>query len=272
MNRLIGLIVRCKNEPYVTEFVNYYINQGIDYIYILDDESNKEIYTDVIDNRKVTIIFDKDIINKKSINFVYNIIKNNYKWIIYVDMDEYITTKKNIHLTIRQELETTFKNCVCVKVPWVMMSCNSVEKNPKSLLKKNIFRWDHDKKHKNTITSEHKFRCRYDSIEVKCIFKTKYFNDISDHHPTEPTASNIKIVDSINKTKQELNSFYDNLREKDINEGYLLCYHYRIVSIENCLNKIKENVWYQNYSIDDLLSSDYPEIIDKTIKQKLRGL
>ena len=31
---LIGLIVRCKNEPYVTEFVNYYLSQGIDKIYI----------------------------------------------------------------------------------------------------------------------------------------------------------------------------------------------------------------------------------------------
>jgi len=30
----IGLIVRCKDEPYVSEFVNYYIKQGIDKIYI----------------------------------------------------------------------------------------------------------------------------------------------------------------------------------------------------------------------------------------------
>ena len=269
MSKFIGLIVRCKNEPYVTEFVNYYINQGIDNIYILDDDSNKEIYKDVINNKKVTIIFDKDIINKKSINLVYNVIKNNYKWIIYVDMDEYITTKKNSQLTIRQELETTFKNCICVKVPWVMMSCNSIEKNPDSLLKTNIYRWNHDKKHSN-VSNEHKFRCRYDSIEVKCIFKSKYFNNISDHHPTEPTTSNNKIVDGIHKTKQELDSYYHNLRENDIKEGYLLYYHYRIISIENSLNKIKENIWYQKYSIEDLLSSDYPEITDKTIKKKIK--
>jgi hypothetical protein len=270
MSKFIGLIVRCKNEPYVTEFVNYYISQGIDNIYILDDDSNKEIYKDVINNKNVTIIFDKDIINKKSINLVYSVIKNNYKWIIYVDMDEYITTKKNSHLTIRQELETTFKNCICVKVPWVMMSCNSIETNPDSLLKTNIYRWNHDKKH-NNVSNEHKFRCRYDNIEVKCIFKAKYFNNISDHHPTEPTTSNNKIVDSIYKSKQELDSYYQNLRENDIKEGYLLCYHYRIISVENSLNKIKENIWYQKYSIDDLLSSDYPEIIDKTLKKKIKG-
>ena len=271
MTKFIGLIARCKNEPYVTEFVNYYISQGVDNIYILDDDSKKEIYKDVINNKKVTIVFDKDIIIKNSIQVLYNSIKKKYKWIIYVDIDEYITTKKNINLTIRQELETTFKKCICVKVPWVMMSCNSIEKNPISLLKTNIYRWNHDKKHENVL-NEHKFRCRYDSIEVKCIFKPKFFNNIFDHHPTEPTTKNNKIVDSINKTKQELNSFYNNLREKNIKEGYLLCYHYRIISIENSLNKIKDNIWYQRYSINDLLSSDYPEIVDTTIKQKLLGL
>jgi len=51
----IGLLVRCKDEPYVSEFVNYYIKQEIDMIYILDDNSNKEIYKDVIYNEKVNI-------------------------------------------------------------------------------------------------------------------------------------------------------------------------------------------------------------------------
>ena len=42
---MIGLIVRCKDEPYVDEFVNYYLHQGVDKIYIVDDDSNQEIYT-----------------------------------------------------------------------------------------------------------------------------------------------------------------------------------------------------------------------------------
>ena len=49
----IGLIVRCKDEPYVTEFVNYYLQQGVDMIHIIDDNSNKEIYKDVINNKKI---------------------------------------------------------------------------------------------------------------------------------------------------------------------------------------------------------------------------
>jgi hypothetical protein len=270
----IGLIVRCKNEPYVTEFVNYYIKQGIDKIYIIDDNSNKEIYKDVINNEKVNISFYKNNVIKyktnqfDSSNQLYKKIKNSFEWIIVVDMDEYITTKKYVNNTIKEELETTFKNSMCIKIPWVMMSCNSIKNNPDYLLKTNIYRWNHDIRHINNTSNENKFRCRYDNIEVKCIFKPKYFENIFMHHPINPNCKDTIIVESIKNTKQQLDPFYKNLREIDIKEGYLLCYHYRIVSIKNCLNKIKNNLFYKKYKLKDLLSNDYPEIIDETLKYK----
>ena len=265
----IGLIVRCKDEPYVNEFVNYYLKQGVNMIYIIDDNSYKNIYKDVINNKKVNIIFDNNIIYKNSMQKLYIKIKNNYEWIIIVDMDEYITTKKNINKTIKEELETTFKNCMCIKIPWVMMSCNSIKNNPDSLLKTNIYRWNHNNKHINNKTNENKFRCRYSEIEVKCIFKPIFFNNIFEHHPGNSNCSDIKIVESIKNSETQLNPFYIELREKDIEEGYLLCYHYRIISIENCLNKIKNNLFYKQFTLDDLLSNDYPEIIDETLKYKM---
>jgi hypothetical protein len=262
----IGLIVRCKDEPYVTEFVHYYIQQGIDKIYIIDDNSNTEIYTDVIHNERVSIVFNDTTLSQRA-NTLYEQIQHDYEWIIYVDIDEYIVTKQNKDKTIKEELETTFKDSMCIKIPWVMMSCNSIQHNPPSLLKTNIYRWDHDKKHINTRSDEPKFRCRYDAIEVKCIFKPRFFNGILDHHPILPTCVT-RIVESITNTEQHLDPFYTNLREKDISEGYLLCYHYRIISVENCLNKIKRNIWYKNYTLNDLLSNDYPEIIDETLNRK----
>ena len=82
--------------------------------------------------------------NRVIANDLYNKIRHNFEWLIYVDVDEFITTKKNITRTIRQELETTFKNVDCVRIPWVMMACNKLEKNPTSVLEENIFRWNHD--------------------------------------------------------------------------------------------------------------------------------
>lgn len=82
-----------------------------------------------------------------------------------------------------------------------MMSCNSNQNNPESLLKTNIYRWNHDNKHINNNSKEPKFRWRYEMIEVKCIFKPKFFEDIFDHHPLKPN-SNIKIVESVKNTEQ----------------------------------------------------------------------
>lgn len=263
----IGLITRCKDEPYVGEFVNYYLSQGIDHIYIVDDNSrDSSIYSSLLDCKSISISRDADIIKANCIASLYQKIKTCHDWLIYVDVDEYIATRGS-H-TIRSELETTFKDAACVKIPWVMMSCNSIDKNPESLLETNIYRWDHDKRHINTRSRHRKFRCRYDQIEVKCIFRPEYFDEIWDHHPRSPTSKDLKIVESIDNTDAVLSPYYDGLRECSIERAHLLCYHYRIVSVEGCISKIKNNRWYRNYTLDDLLSTDYPELIDETLKNK----
>ena len=66
--------------------------------------------------------------------------------------------------------------------------------------------------------------------------QNRKFKDIWIHHPLTKVGDCV-IVDSINKKKQKLDPWYHNLREKDIANGYLLCYHYRIISKENSLNK-----------------------------------
>lgn len=266
--KFLGLLVRCKDEYFIEEFCNHYLNQGVDEIIIVDDNSaDKSIYENLTNNQRVRILMEEDIIQKEFIASLYPKIRNHFEWLIYVDTDEFITTKKHNQKTIRETLQSTFKNVDCVKIPWVMMSCNSIDKNPKEILNTNIFRWDHDKKHPSEI---HKFRCRYDKIEVKCIFKPAYFDSIFDHNPLEPNIKNPKIVDSINNETSSLDPFHANLREHDISSGYLLCYHYRIISRENNHNKLKNNFWYikNGYTENDLISSDHPDIIDRHLVNK----
>ena len=128
---MIAVITRCKNEPYVSEFVNYYLNQGIDHIYILDDLSKSGTFDGVVDHSQVSIIPHE--IKDWSVQFVgcqnvYEDIKDKYEWIIVIDMDEYITAIKNPDNTIKQELETTFKDYDCIKIPWIMMSLIPLKK------------------------------------------------------------------------------------------------------------------------------------------------
>ena len=276
----IGLISRCKNEPYVKEFVDYYLWQGVDKIILVDDNSDASIYKDVEGNDSVQIIkynsgktFEA---LRNKLRETYRTIKRNnlFDWLIHVDMDEFITTKRHYNNTIRDELETTFKDAHLIKVPWVMMSCNNIRHNPKSLLETNVYRWNHDIRHVNNITRQRKFRCRYDKIEVKSIFKPQYFDDISDHVPASPNVPLKTLVhvesihNSIDGSTSPLSLMYPNLRESGIANGYLLCYHYRIPSIQHALEKIEKNSDYSNYTLAELLSTDYSEVLDLTLRTK----
>jgi len=60
------------------------------------------------------------------------------------------------------------------------------------------------------------------------------------------------------------------LREIDIKNAYLMCYHYRIISRENSNNKIKKSQ-YKKFTLDDIMSFDYPELIDETLKNKIKN-
>ena len=184
---MLGLITRCRDEFFIKEFVDYYLSQGVNEIFIIDDDSDDKSIYDEIDDSRVVIIYSKNIIHNNYADQLYKKVKSKFKWMIYCDVDEFITTKRNINNTILQELNTTFKNDDCIKVPWVMMSSNGRLNNPDSVLSENIHRWNHDLKHPNDIN---KFRCRYNKIECKSIFKTEKFKSIIDHRPVEPYNNN----------------------------------------------------------------------------------
>lgn len=262
MTYFLGLLTRCKDETFIEEFCEYYLNQGVDEIHIIDDDSSdKSIYKN-LNSEKIKIYFEQNIIKRKLAQEIYSKISKRFTWMIYVDVDEFITTRKNINNTIADELKTVFKRANCIKIPWVFMACD-FNKQCNSILKDLTYRMNHDLKHPNN--SSQKFRCRYDSIEVKCIFKTSMYKEITDHHPIGTCH---KVVNSIDLKTSKLNAFYNNLREHDIANSYLICYHYRITSLENCITKVNNSIWYQKISLDSYISSNYPEVEDETMKNK----
>ncbi len=94
--KYLGLITRCKDEYFIGEFVRYYLAQGVDHIYIIDDDSTNLSYYDGVKNlNKVSIIFEKNIITRNIASKIYSRVRNNFEWMIYIDVDEFIVTKKN---------------------------------------------------------------------------------------------------------------------------------------------------------------------------------
>ena len=282
--KYLGVLTRCKDEFYVQEFVSYYLSQGVDKIYIIDDNSrDKSIYRTLLENPKVCVIFEKDIIRRQITLKIYQRIRKEFEWLIYCDVDEFITTKKNIQLTIKDEIMTNFdkEHIKCVCIPWVMMSCNGQIRNPKFITQSITHRWNHNLKHPHPIP---KFSCRYREIEIKSIFRPKYyefcpgkkapwgkFHIQNDHIPSSIRQYNNDKWESVNI--EPFNSWhFIGLREKHIYNAHLVCFHYRVISQENNANKIKTNIWYKKYKLSDMNKYDYPEIVDFTIRDKMIGL
>jgi len=285
--KYLALLTRCRDEFYIQEFCDYYLSQGVDKIYIIDDDSeDKSIYdfSKIEKYKSVEIKYSSRMYANKSTteyfssfsytdepNKLYNKIKNQYEWLIYVDVDEFIVTKKNFDKTIREELKDIDKNhdyIQCISIPWVFMSGANLENNPKSVLKSILYRHDNNKKHPHPVS---KFRCRSVEIECKSIFKPSAFSHIQDHGPNSKDSYNgVDLTKNRLKVKKGF-YFFSHLRENDVKNGVFLCYHYRYISDENSKNKLKNNGWYINdkFSFNDLKTSSYPEIYDNSMLKKL---
>lgn len=264
----LGVLSRCKDEWFLAEFCEHYLNEGVDSIIIIDDNSgDKSIYDGLGD--KVTVIYANKVLEYGFERVIYRACRHLFDWLIVVDIDEFLTTKCEPDRTVKDELEQRFADADCVMVPWVMMAANGRKASPSSIVDENTFRWDHDKKHPH---DNPKFRCRYDEIEVKCIFRPRAFEDVTFHYPTEATSNELNIVESVDNTPYELGPMYYGLREAAIERAILLCYHYRIISVEDCERKIATSKIYQDRKIvlDEMMQSDHSDIEDTYMRDKTR--
>lgn len=296
MDKQFAVITRCKDEFFIREFCMYYISQGADDIYIVDDGStDMSIYDGLWSHKNIHIHRVQDtfivpdglstwgeLINDRGacsyqmrfVNDIFQTIRNQYVWVAIVDADEFITTKLNKEKTILQELNSTFAGADCIKIPWVVMCCNGLEDSPSSLLKGIKHRWNHDKEHPQLAKMPKKFQCCYQVIDVKSIFKTNgHIKDIvSPHFPRVggDRTGVPAIVNGVTNTAENIGTSYYNLREIHVNHGYLLCYHYRTISKNYCISKLNSSLLYQHkgVSLEQMMSIDIPEIEDDTLAQK----
>ena len=291
--KFFALITRCFNEPSIRRFVDYYLGQGVDEIHIIDDRTDEKILAPLRFDDRVVIYGCQNFKSSKTqlidVNLVYDRIKTKFEWVALVDCDEFIVTRKAPLNTIKDELIKTFMDCDLVKVPWVMFSSHGrseYEKvwykdkqnktyslrrsDPENFLISNTLRWNHDLRHPHP-SGWSKGRCRYERIEVKCIFRPHAFDGfLSPHYPVQNTDA--VAVDSINKTRGKIDEFYVGLRESSIETAIMTCNHYRIVSLESCERKFNGNklaAYLDPNNLNNLIASDHAEVEDFLLADKL---
>ena len=265
------VLARSKDEPHVQEWVQHYTEEGADRIIIIDDASEDlSVYRGLASH--VSVLHPPGGLgpNKfysRKIDAIYQELRSQTEWLLFCDVDEFITSRLRPEKTIRWELKNTFNTAHCVKVPWIMLSSNGREKDPVNLRAEIVTRWNHDLAHPHPNT---KFRCRLDSIEVKSIFRPEIFPAFNDHRPEKPLVRPVRVIDSVSGKRAPLDAYHVNLREASISQSILICHHYRLTSIAAVKRKLNSNQFYKNMSLSELLATDYSEILDETLAQKVK--
>jgi hypothetical protein len=280
----LTIILRVRNENlFLESFVKHYFAEGVDEIYILDDNSTEPFPEYVLNHPKV-FIYESTYFAQRhekliDAQLLYNhVVREKTEWLMFIDADEFITTRRNSEKTIRQELKTTFKDADLIKIPWIMFGSNGQDKNPKEVLTETVWRWDHDKKHPHPEEAlkiwKHRC-CKYYKIEVKSIFKTDSFAKLTTHCPSDPVGD-VMIVDGVDNNPNynndpETEIWYYNLREDSIDRAYLACNHYRNISLEQMKQKADDShlpLYRVANCVELQVASDFSEKQDNIIKEK----
>jgi hypothetical protein len=275
--RFLTAITIVKDEPFLAEFVAYHLSEGFDFIHIIDDHSVPPLHIPEAFAARVKVWpvtgpkgaprAKWRIFSVNELNRVYCLVRSESDWFAVLDADEFFCTRRNPEKTVVQVLQETFRDCDCVKIPWVMMACGGREQDPESLLLEIRHRWNHDLRHPHP-QGWHKGRCRYDSIEVKCVFRASAFASIKNPHCPGTPVGDFRCVDGVQARPAALDPFYPSLREEDIFNAHLVCHHYRIISRESCERKARGDVRPYKIDMKTILMGDHAEILDETMLRK----
>ena len=269
----ISLLVRYLNEPYIQEFVDYYFSEGIDHIYLLyDEKSTLPLPNSILENKNISIknanISSQPRENLwKASNEWFQEFKQQTTWVIYVDCDEFISIyKRNPSIRIRKFLMNLQPKVDCVKIPWVMMSCNGRKKDPPSILQHITHRWNYNIPHPSNHS---KSQCMFKEVKVKCIFKAASYKHFNDHFPDKSSKPNPLCINGVTLQKDYHNSAMYNLREHQLAQAYIVCFHYRLISQESCIRKTTNN-GFEAYRIPwrTLMEGDHPDIAENFLRKK----
>ena len=106
--------MRMRNENlFLESFIKHYFAEGVDEIHILDDNSTQP-FPDIVNDERVFIYeathFKSHHEKLIDAQMMYeHVLRDKTEWFMFIDADEFITTRRNSDKTIREELETTFK-------------------------------------------------------------------------------------------------------------------------------------------------------------------
>jgi len=136
----ICIVTTCRAPKWqVLSFVNYHLNIGVEHLFLFFDKEDDSIFRQIQGNKKVTCFlctrkkFEKieDLQRRNADRALKIAKKNNFDWIIHLDVDElvYITKKEDSLISLLSRISK--------KVDYIRLP--TIEASPEKANSKNIF-------------------------------------------------------------------------------------------------------------------------------------
>jgi len=257
----LSVLAMFKNESWIiNEWIKHYLLEVFDHFYLIDNGSTDN-YEEKIKEYKsyYTLVKDSTRLPKGTQSYLFklhflNKIKNETKWIIVCDIDEYIYAR-NKYNTIPQALKSLPEHIEKIWLPWKIYGSSGHIKHPDSIIKSFIKRYDI---YKN------------DEGHGKCISKTQNMLNFGccGHNIQLSTNNN-----SYNSNGILMDNFIMN--ETTCNSLNLHLNHYMLLSEEyyekiKCIRGGGESGITDKYTLQFFRNQDrfYNNVIDKELYMK----
>jgi hypothetical protein len=301
------------------EWFEHYAQEGADQFFLIDDGSTDGYVPPTAVHERTVIHFTVAALAERAANLgmdqstltsaaegslnqreIYmvatELLKETTEWILIVDVDEFVSTRRRPRSTLARELATTFDSADMVMIPWAFMGFKDQEHDYLSVRKSLIWRLDYDnlksKQWGNNadeklivshryIRTKHAFRvgskcdCRHCAEGFRracCIHQ-------SGCRPNATVTSAVSAVPNDDKliyprTPRELFR-HNGINERDIESAYLLCYHYRFKSKDDVRSKCTSASRFKMYSGSNCTqhvlgtAEMFAEVMDTSLLQKV---
>lgn len=117
----VALVCIAKEEDnYIHEWLNYYLNIGIDCIYVYQNNWRVNIL-----NEQIKLIpFDGECKQLPAYNDFLSKYKGEYDWVCFFDVDEFLVLKKHNNI---KEFINEYSNYDSIAINWVLFGNNNME-------------------------------------------------------------------------------------------------------------------------------------------------
>lgn len=231
-----------KNESHILpEWLTYYHKMGVEHFYLVNNNSTDNYQSAIkpyLNN--ITLFHEtKHACQLEAYNeIILPIAKQTTKWLLVVDLDEFVYNPKGINFT---KLLHNYNQIAAVSAPWIFFGSNQQIKQPKSVIEGFTSRMYYG-------TGE--------SVNVKNFYQTKYLQRLYPHH-AEFTEPHLCTVSS--KSHTRLVNGQDTVYENDLkNDRFVfLTNHYAIQSKEFFFNIKTKRGDVHNPKNDNLRNEAY---------------